>query len=984
MKFAIRLVGLALLLFLTLSIAGVPPAQAHAKLVKANPAPGSNVGNAPAQVQLYFDEPIGIGFSEVQVLDANRQRVDTGVITLAPDDPKSVIAPVKGLTDGTYTVIWKVLSEADGHVTRGVFAFNVGNVAGPAVAPVDTGAPAAYELNPISAVARWLSLYSLLALVGGFVFRWYFLDRSLDAVAAEKKARGIASARWNQLTLVLFVLFLAANFGELGQQVQLVAEQFSFVAVNNVVLNTRFGTLWLARMGLMGLAALLLFLTTRRVSVPYVFELVTGLGAAALMTRSLLGHSASVSDAWLPIAADWLHLVAIAVWVGGLVYFAWLMPFMWRALQDSTRSKWIAWLIPEFSLAAIACTIIIAGTGIYNSRVQIPELDRALKGDFSDILPLASNLYASALGAKILLFLVMLLLGAVNLLWISPRMRAYVTAPDKSARLFTRFRVTVGAEVLLGIAVIFLGGILTLSPPPRSEPPQTGPAIAEQAPDKPIILFGSPGEDVRAILELGPKGSAPEQLKVTLSDAGGKPLSDVQRVIFQFMYLNDDAGLQNVNAELQSDGTYLLSGNYFPLDGMWRIRLTVRQQGKPDGVVEFPYFVSNAPPQANDVDAARLMLQESQTRMNELSALRASQQLNDGTNAVVLSDYEYLAPDRTRFVIEGQGQAIAIGALQYLQTPNGAWLERARVEPFVFPQFDFADTAEAVQFGRQETINRVPAQIVLFQVPDTLGENQVRYAYWIAEDDKRVLQFAMVAPAHYMMETFRDWDSRDIVIEKPTDVIVAPTAAPVTQSGGGSAITNMVVASPRPRGVITGDLEGDGALILVVTGVVVLLIGGGGKRTRKARLTLLGIGAASVLLGIGLFVDAVNGTITAATNTPVNMSRATPGEIVFTQNCAVCHGPKGLGDGPGGETLPVKPFDLTTHFFQHDEQYHFQTILNGRGYMPAFGSRLSQDQIVDVIAYIRLLAIQARQQSANPNATPIPGFTPRPGFTPQP
>lgn len=984
MKVVLRVVGLALLLLLTLSLAGVPLVEAHAKLIQASPAPGSTVGSAPSQVQLYFDEPIGIDFSEVQVLNSAQERVDTGVVSLAPGDPKSVIAPVKGLNDGTYTVRWKVLSDADGHITRGVYAFNVGDVAGPAVVPVDTGVPAVYELNPVSAAARWLSLYTLLALVGGFFFRWYFLDRSLDAVQADKKARGVAAARWSQLTWTLFALFLVGNLGELVQQVQLVAEQFSFVALNNVLLNTRFGTLWLARLGLMGVSALLLFLSARRVNIPYVFEIVTGLGAAALMTRSLLGHSASVENAWLPIAADWLHLLAVAVWVGGLVYCAWLMPFLWRAMQDSTRSKWIAWLVPEFSLAAIASTIIIAGTGIYNARVQIPALDEIITGNFSDILPLVNNLYASTLGVKVLLFLVLLLFGALNLLWLSPRFRAYITAPDKSARLFSRFRVTVGAEVVLGILVIFLAGVLTLTPPPRSEPVQTAPAIVEENPDTPVILFGSPSADTRATLELGPKGSAPGRLTVTLTDAQGKPLTDVQRVLFQFMYLNADEGLQNVNAELQSDGTYVLNGNYFPLDGMWRIRLTVRQQGKPDGVIDFPYYVSAAPSEPDDVAAARLMLQKSQARMNELTSLRATQRLNDGTNAVVASEYEYLAPDRTRFVIEGQGQAIAIGALQYLQTPDGQWHERARVQPFVFPDFDFADGAERVRFGREETINRVPAQIVLFEVPDTLGENQVRYAYWIAKDDNRALQIAMVAPAHYMIESYRDFDSDDIVIARPTNVVAAPTAAPVAGTQGSGAITDMVVASPRPRGFITGDLEGDGALILVVVGVVVLLVGGGGKRPRNTRLVMLGIGAASVLVGIGLFVDAVNGTITAATNAPVNMSRATPGEIVFTQNCAVCHGPQGLGDGPGGATLPVKPFDLTTHFFQHDEQYFFQTILNGRGYMPAFGSRLSQDQIVDVIAYMRLLALQARQQSADPNATPIPGFTPRPGFTPQP
>jgi mono/diheme cytochrome c family protein len=35
--------------------------------------------------------------------------------------------------------------------------------------------------------------------------------------------------------------------------------------------------------------------------------------------------------------------------------------------------------------------------------------------------------------------------------------------------------------------------------------------------------------------------------------------------------------------------------------------------------------------------------------------------------------------------------------------------------------------------------------------------------------------------------------------------------------------------------------------------------------------------------------------------------------------------------------------------------------LNGRGYMPAFGDRLSEDDIANVIAYVRLLSRQAQK-----------------------
>lgn len=965
-------VGIRFFSALLLTLFVVSSVSAHGKLVKANPAPGSSVGAAPSQVQLWFDEPPELSFSEVQVLNAQKQRVDTGSLQIAPNDNLSLIMPLKGVADGTYTVVWKILSQADGHITRGVYAFNVGNVAGPATTPIDTGTPTTYGANPLSATARWLSLLSLLALVGAFFFRAFLLNRSLDAVDATNTTRRIAETRWLQIVTVAFVVFFISNLAELALQAQLIAEQISFTAIVSVLTTTRFGMLWLIRIALMLVALIMLVLMNRRVNIPMGETALIVLGNVALFTRSLLGHSVGIGDWWLPVIADWLHLLGVAAWVGGLFVLAWVMPFIWRSMDPVKRSKWIAWLVPEFSIIAIVSTIVIAGTGIYNSRVQIPALDKVVTGDFSAFQTIFASAYTAALAAKVALFGVMIAFGALNLLFISPRFRAYITAPESSAGLFSRFRLTVAGEALLGIGIIFLAGLLTLTPPPRSTPTEVAPVIVEQIQDRPIVLFGNPMPETRIQLQIGPSAKQPEQLEIRVTDAQNNPLTDVQRVILQFMYLDEDQGLQNVNAEASGEGSYVLKGNYFPLDGMWRVRVTVRRQGQEDAVTDFSYYRAPANAAFNDAGVARLQLQEAETRMNNLKALRSRQELNDGTNAVVVSEYEYRAPDKTRFDIQGQGQSIAIGTTQYLQTKEGQWAERPRIETFVFPKFDFARQAQNVRFGREETVNGTPAQIIRFEIPTTTGDEQVQYAYWVAKADARVLQFGMAASTHYMFERYRDFDSDDIEIAAPANVIHSPTSVPAAQTEGNSAITQMVVATPRPRGFITGDLEGDGALVLVVSGVVLLLLGGGGKRARNTRLTILGVGAACVILGVGLFIDAVNGTISANASAPTNLARATPGQLIYQQNCQACHGEKGRGDGPGAASLPVKPFDLTTHFFQHDEAYHFQTILNGRGYMPSFGPRLTQDEIINVVAYVRLLAQQARQEN------PLRGFTPQP------
>ena len=229
-----------------------------------------------------------------------------------------------------------------------------------------------------------------------------------------------------------------------------------------------------------------------------------------------------------------------------------------------------------------------------------------------------------------------------------------------------------------------------------------------------------------------------------------------------------------------------------------------------------------------------------------------------------------------------------------------------------------------------------------------------------------------------MIETYSAFNSPEIVIAAPENVLPAPTVAPVSAQTN-TPLSSAVQGNGRPRGFVTGDLEGDGALVMVVVGVVILLVGTGGKkkRDRKVQLITLGIGGAAVVLGVGLFMDAVNGMQAATQNVPVNVSRASSGKEIYDQNCATCHGEKGYGDGPTAAKLPVAPFDLTTHVLLHDEQYLHAVILNGRGYMPAWGDKLSQDQILDVIAYTRLLARNAQQSS--PNATPA-----RAGFTPQP
>lgn len=111
------------------------------------------------------------------------------------------------------------------------------------------------------------------------------------------------------------------------------------------------------------------------------------------------------------------------------------------------------------------------------------------------------------------------------------------------------------------------------------------------------------------------------------------------------------------------------------------------------------------------------------------------------------------------------------------------------------------------------------------------------------------------------------------------------------------------------------------------------------------------------------------------------------GQALYADNCAVCHGAnlEGQPDWQSPDEngiLPAPPHDVTGHTWHHDNALLFsytrlggQAALAARGVtgftsgMPAFGDVLSDDEIWDVLAYIRSTwpeRVQDIQAGTNP------------------
>jgi mono/diheme cytochrome c family protein len=87
-------------------------------------------------------------------------------------------------------------------------------------------------------------------------------------------------------------------------------------------------------------------------------------------------------------------------------------------------------------------------------------------------------------------------------------------------------------------------------------------------------------------------------------------------------------------------------------------------------------------------------------------------------------------------------------------------------------------------------------------------------------------------------------------------------------------------------------------------------------------------------------------------------------EQLFSDNCVLCHGEKGLGDGPGAKTIKVKPANFTDAKLMAAETDGslFWKMSNGRGPMPSWKDTLTDKERWELVGFIRKLTKDAAKK----------------------
>src|SRR5437764_9948208 len=100
--------------------------EAHAILLRSDPAKDAVLRVAPDQVRMWFSEALNPAFSTAVVVNGANQRVDNRDAQVAPGDASEIDVTLQpNLPSAVYVVVWRTDSNGDGHVLTGSFLFTV-------------------------------------------------------------------------------------------------------------------------------------------------------------------------------------------------------------------------------------------------------------------------------------------------------------------------------------------------------------------------------------------------------------------------------------------------------------------------------------------------------------------------------------------------------------------------------------------------------------------------------------------------------------------------------------------------------------------------------------------------------------------------------------------------------------------------------------------------------------------------------------------
>jgi copper transport protein len=530
-----------LLLAAAVGAASLPcAAAAHSALESTDPAADSSLETAPKRIVLTFTEPSDAGLSLIRVFDAAGRAVPdvTKAQSVKGDEYSLEVRLGKQLGDGVYTVNWRAVSSVDGHVETGAFAFGVGEKPRPGSAVVVELLHTSPWASALGVASRWLLYTGLAVLIGAattslLVYSGRLPGGGIKVLQAAMVVTfvGLAAMVWSEKVLVGAPSLLPLFITRQGQLLLALAVALG-LSIGAVVLVD----LWPARwsLWLLGAAA-----------------------AAAAFVHVLSGHAANPASLEVfNVTVQWVHLTAIGVWVGGLL---WLLLGL-RGRDATERGA----AVGVFTRLATVVLVMVLVTGLVRALAEV-----------GSATGLFGTRYGVTLLVKIALVTGLVGLGALNhFLWVPPVRVSAGGRADRRFGLNSRGELVVALGVLAATAV--LSGLL---------PARTAITVAG-ADSTPITTASASGSDyatsLRATLTLTPGVAGFNDYDCRIEDYdSGEPLATVTGVRLRCT-LPARPALADVTIALRKsvDDGWKGKGLDFSAAGRWKVEVSVQEESR--------------------------------------------------------------------------------------------------------------------------------------------------------------------------------------------------------------------------------------------------------------------------------------------------------------------------------------------------------------------------------------------------------------------
>ena len=568
MRAGVRVVLLACLLLVCLAA----PAAAHSTLIGTDPDSGATLTEPPQQITLRFDNAIEESFGGVQVFSPSGDRMEAGQPEINGTEVRVPLRPLP--QPGTYSVVFRIIS-GDGHPVESDFTFTyrpapeptptptpaptptpeptptkeptpagtqspavnstAASTATPSTPPADGPPSDSFQLENAgtgTAIGLWVGRLTnqlVLAALMGLLVRGVLLKPTSWRAAPMRsvlRGAGIVATAWAVSALLLFVFGLSTA----------AARPLPDALDANLIArfaDTRFGLATLAQAVLASAVAVAIFAVRGRGGVTAILAAV-GLGAFGPVWW---GHAGSADLLIVALASNWVHIVGVTTWVGGLAVLAVFV------LSKRGRLTDVGVLVRGFSrLAGWAIGAVLA-SGVVNALLHLGSVEQ-----------LVDTTWGRLVLIKLVLFAGVAWLGLQNRRRFVPRISG---SPDASGvrRAFRRFAV---AE--LGLMIAAFGVAATLA--------SAVPAEAEAASRMQSVVAGFGEGEINITVDPAETGSNVIHLYFLGADAMPREVDDPVLTL-------TGAGDQ-INAELllAGPGHYTALGQTIPNPGNYTAEVT--------------------------------------------------------------------------------------------------------------------------------------------------------------------------------------------------------------------------------------------------------------------------------------------------------------------------------------------------------------------------------------------------------------------------